>query len=75
MKFKGYISLGGLDDEQTDEFEIPDEDLEGLSDTEREKLIIDYLQDVLYQYIDVWYDIIQTNLAPRGRHDGEGDNE
>lgn len=56
MRFKGFISLGGLDDEKTEEFEIDDEELEGLDPAARADLIHEYMRDILYQYIDMWYE-------------------
>lgn len=55
MKIKGYISLGAMNDEQTEEIEIPDEELEGKSDVEREIVIYQYLQNVLNPYVEIWY--------------------
>lgn len=55
MKIRGFISLGLQ--ERSDELEIPDEDLKGLSSEEREKLIYEYLNH-MYQFIDLWYEVI-----------------
>lgn len=58
MKIKGYISLNLVGCEQSETFEIDDADLEGLSDEEREDFIYEELRAVLYQYIDMWYEVI-----------------
>jgi hypothetical protein len=60
VKIKGFISLGGLQDERTEEFEIPDKELEGLDAEARDRLIYSYLEDALYQYIDMWYEEVSN---------------
>lgn len=51
MKFKVTLSIG-LVGGRHDEIEIPDEDLEGLDNEQREKLINEYWSDWAWNYID-----------------------
>jgi len=58
MKIKGFISLNLVGCEQSEEIEIDDADVEGMTDEQREDYIYAQLRDVLYQYIDTWYEVM-----------------
>ena len=52
MKVKGYVSTGLVGCQREDEVEIPDDELEDLTDAEREALIEDYVKDWAFQYVE-----------------------
>jgi stress-induced morphogen len=58
MKIKGFISLNLVGCEQSEEIEIDDADVEGMTEQKREDYIYEQLRDVLYQYVDMWYETL-----------------
>ena len=56
MKIKLHLTIGYPTADQEGEIEIPDEELEGLSDEEEEELINPYLQEWADNYIETWYE-------------------
>jgi len=58
MKIKVHLSIGYPTAYQEDEIEIHDEELEGLSQKEREELLNSYLQEWADNYIETrWEEV------------------
>lgn len=55
-KFKFNLSIGCSTAMETDEMEIDDEELKGLSEEEREKYIQDRLEEWASNYIEMWFE-------------------
>jgi len=51
-KFKMSLGIGFANAKQKEVIEIPDEELEGLSEEDREKLLDEYLNDWMWNHID-----------------------
>jgi hypothetical protein len=56
MKFKGHVSTGLVGSKNTFEFELPDEDFEGLTDAEREHLINEEAMNAMLEVISWDYE-------------------
>ena len=56
MKIKVYLSIGYRTADRKDEIEIPNDELEGLDEHEREELFNTYLQEWADNYIETWYE-------------------
>lgn len=56
MIVKAYVRMGLVGCKITDEIEIDDEDLEGLSEDERENLIGEYVQDWIWNHVEYGWD-------------------
>lgn len=54
-KFRVWVSTDNVGSEIEDEIEIPDSDLDGLSDEEADKRIWDDVQEWLWDHIDSGY--------------------
>ena len=52
MKVKAYLSIGFANADQEDEVEIDDEELEGLSPEERERIIGEHVKQWADNYIE-----------------------
>jgi stress-induced morphogen len=52
MNVTAYVSLGLVGCHREAEVEIPDEDIEGLSEVEQERVIEEYVRDWMFQQID-----------------------
>lgn len=59
MKIKVYLSIGYSNANHKDEIEIPNEDLIGLSEREKEDFIMKYVNDWANNYIDLGYEEIE----------------
>jgi hypothetical protein len=53
VKFKVTLSIGYATANQKDELEIPDEELEGLSEQERNNVINEWAQEWANNYIEI----------------------
>jgi len=51
-KFIAYVSVGFVGCDREKEFEVPDDELEGLSDLERENLLGEYARDTIFNYVE-----------------------
>ena len=56
MKIKVHLSIGYPTADHDDELEIPDEELEGLSDTAENAYIEEYVQQWADNHIETWWD-------------------
>jgi hypothetical protein len=52
MKIKISVSTGLVGSRREEEVEVPDQDLEGLSQEEQEKYLDEYAQEWLWSHID-----------------------
>lgn len=58
MKIRGFISLDLSGCEKSEEIEIDDAEMEGMSEQERKDYIYKQVRETLYQYIDTWYEVV-----------------
>jgi hypothetical protein len=56
MKIRAHLGIGFPGAMQEDELEIADEELEGLSEADRDKYIMDYITEWAWDQIDLYYD-------------------
>jgi hypothetical protein len=56
MKIKVHLSIGYVTADQEDTIDVPDEELEGLSDTMKDKVIEEWVQEWANNYIETWWD-------------------
>lgn len=57
-KFVFYVSTNVVGSKQEEVVEIPDEELEGLNEEERNKVVEEYYKDWLGNYSDIgWYEV------------------
>ncbi len=59
MKIKVTLGIGLHNAEQEDILEIPDEELEGLTEAEIDNLCDQYLREWMNNYIDAWYEVVK----------------
>lgn len=53
-KFKAFAATPNVGSRYSVEFEIDDEDLEGLSPEELDDYLYNEAQEVIIQYVDIW---------------------
>lgn len=59
MKVKAYLGIGYANSCQERIIEIPDEELEGLSEDEQGKIISEYVDEWANEYIDIGYEVVE----------------
>lgn len=56
MKLKVNLGIGLVGCKKQSEIEIPEEELEGLTDTERQDVFQEYANEWAANYIEIWWD-------------------
>lgn len=58
MKIRAHLSIGYPTAEHSEILVIPDKDLEGLNETDREKLFYECVEEWANEYVEYWYEEI-----------------
>jgi hypothetical protein len=61
MKIKACLSIGYADARQEEVLEIADEDLDGMTESQKDDYLRVYVQEWADNYIENWYEIIEED--------------